>query len=332
MEVSRTLGKKGPTVSPLGLGCMGLTWAYGKTDAAESMRVLHRAFDLGINFLDTAEVYGPFTNEELIGRAIKSISRDKLILATKFGFDITNDKKITGLNSNPAHIKKSIEGSLKRLGTDYIDLYYQHRLDVSTPIEEVMHALANLVTEGKIKYIGLSEVGPTVIRRAHQVHPITAVQSEYSIWERGVEDRILPTLTELGIGFVAYSPLGRGFLTGKINSVNNFDETDWRRTDFPRVQDENIEHNLKLVKKLEEISSTYNVTPAQIVLMWLLRQSENIVPIPGTKHVNYLEENVKAINLILPDFEWESLSKFLFTFKTAGLRYLESNMKFIDTQ
>lgn len=326
-----TLGKKGPLVSKLGLGCMGLTWAYGKTDPNESTRVLHRALELGINFLDTAELYGPYNNEEFIGHAIKSFPREKIIIATKFGFDITEDEQIIGLNSRPAHIKKSVEGSLKRLQTDYIDLYYQHRLDPSVPIEDVMQTLASLVKEGKIKYIGLSEVGPTTIRRAHKIHPLTAIQSEYSIWERSVEESVFPVLTELGIGFVPYSPLGRGFLTGKIQGIKQLDNMDWRRENYPPIFEDNIAHNLELVKKLNEISGKYGVTPAQIALLWIWQQNPNFIPIPGTKHVNYLEENVKAVNLSIPDSEWTLLNQFIQSFKPAGVRYLEPVMRLIDT-
>lgn len=331
-KMIRKLGSTGPFVSAIGLGCMGLTWAYGKTDENESLKVLQRAFELGVNFFDTAEVYGPHSNEELIGRAIQSMPRDKIILASKFGFDITKEKEIVGLNSNPSHIKKAIEGSLKRLGTDYIDLYYQHRLDPNVEIEEVMHALAALVKEGKIRYIGLSEVGPSTLSRAHKVHPITALQSEYSIWERGPEETVFPILKELGIGFVPYSPLGRGFLTGKINNISNFDESDWRRENFPRIQEGNIEHNKELVKKLKEIAAKVNATPGQVALKWLLRQGEFIVPIPGTKHLHYLEENVQAAELSLPESEWNSLDEFLRNFKPAGPRYLEDNMKFISVE
>ncbi len=316
----------------IGLGCMGLTWAYGKTNEKESLRVLQRAFELGINFFDTAEVYGPFSNEELIGKAIRSMPRDKLILASKFGFNITNDKEITGLNSNPSHIKQSIEGSLKRLGTDYIDLYYQHRLDPTVQIEDVISTLADLVKEGKIRYIGLSEVGPATIRRAHQVHPITALQTEYSLWERSPEEIVFPILQELGIGFVAYSPLGCGFLTGKINSVNDLDKNDWRRDNFPRIQDKNLAHNRELVKKITEIASKFKATPGQIALNWLIRQNEFVVPIPGTKHVHYLEENINAIDLEVPETVWNSLDEYLNNFEAAGPRYLESNMQFISTK
>lgn len=327
---TRKLGKNGPEVSAIGLGCMGLTWAYGKTDETESIRVIQRALELGVNFLDTAEVYGPYNNEELLGRVIKAVPREKIIIATKFGFKITDDNQIIGLDSNPLHIKKSIEGSLKRLGTDYIDLYYQHRLDPDTQIEDVMQMLSSLVKAGKIKNIGLSEVGPTIINRAHAVHPITAVQSEYSLWERGLEEKVIPTLEALGIALVAYSPLGRGFLAGKINTLQDFDETDWRRDNFPRLQDENIKHNLTLVKKLKEIASSHDATPAQVALAWVLRQSENIVPIPGTKHVKYLEENVKATQLTLPDATWDELDQFVNSFSPSGARYLESGMQFIN--
>lgn len=329
MLTQRKLGQQGLEVSALGLGCMGLTWAYGPTNEAESRHVLQRAFDLGVNFWDTAEVYGPYNNEELISRALRTLPRQKIIIATKFGFKISRDNIINGVDSTPEHIRKSIEGSLKRLGTDYIDLYYQHRLDPKTPIEDVMQVLAGFVKAGKIKTIGLSEVGASIIRRAHAIYPLTAVQSEYSLWERDVENDILPTLNELGIGFVPYSPLGRGFLTGKIHNANDLDDSDWRQKNFLRIQGENLEYNFALVKKLQEIANQHGATPAQVALAWLLRQGEDMVPIPGTKHVSYLEENVQAIHLALPEATWNALDTFINSFTTAGPRYSESNMQLI---
>lgn len=326
----RKLGNQGLEVSKIGLGCMGLTWAYGRTDEKESLRVLERSLELGINFFDTAEIYGPYNNEELIGRFIKGKQRKDLIIATKFGFKISPDKEIeAGVDSRPNHIRKSIEGSLKRLGTDYIDLYYQHRLDPNTPIEDTVGEMAKLVKEGKVRYLGLSEVGPSIIRRAHAIHPITALQTEYSLWEKGVEETILPALRELGIGFVAYSPLGRGFLTGKIQVTQNFEETDFRRNYLPRFSVENAKHNYELVKKVQEIASTYQTTPAQIALAWLFRQGNDIVPIPGTKRVHYLEENVHSVDLELPESAWISLEKTLASFKPAGPRYAEDSMMLI---
>ncbi len=332
MQNKRKLGQQGLFVSPIGLGCMGLTWAYGPTNEAESQNVLQRAYDLGIRFWDTAEVYGPYNNEELIGRVMRSLPREKLIIATKFGFRIDDANQISGVNSDPKHIRHSIEGSLKRLNTDYIDLYYQHRLDPNVPIEDVMFVLASLVQEGKIKYIGLSEVGATTIRRAHAVHPVTALQSEYSLWETGVEEKILPTLKELGIGFVPYSPLGRGFLTGKITSIDNLDDTDWRRASMPRIQGDNLAHNLELVQQLQEVAAKHHVTPAQIALAWILRQDNSFVPIPGTKHVRYLEENVQAINITLPDEDWIQLDKMIRAFKASGDRYLSASMDIIERE
>lgn len=325
----RKLGTQGLEVSPLGLGCMGMSWAYGPTDEVEALKVLNRALELGVNFWDTAELYGPFTNEALLGKALKNIQREKVIIATKFAFTFNDKGERIGLDSSPAHIKKSIEGSLKRLGTDYIDLYYQHRLDPKTPIEDTIGALSVLIKAGKVRYIGLCEVGPGTIAKAHQVHPLSAIQSEYSLWERGVEKDILPTLKELQIGFVPYSPMGRGFLSGKIQTPEDLDETDWRRHN-PRFQKENMQHNLALVEKLKEIAKENHVTPAQIALAWLLKQRQDIVPIPGTKHVKYLEENIRAISIELPDSAWTTLDKALNDFKTAGLRYDEENMKSID--
>jgi len=325
----RTLGRQGLTVSALGLGCMGMTYAYGETDEKESLRVLDRALELGVNFWDTAELYGPYKNEELLGKSLKGKARDKVIIATKFAWRFSPEGKQTELDSSPAHIKESIEGSLKRLGTDYIDLYYQHRLDPNTPIEDTVGALAELVKAGKVKYIGLSEVGPQTIRRAHAVHPLSAIQSEYSLWERNVEEKILPLLQELGIGFVAYSPIGRGFLSGKITSVNDLSGSDWRRSN-PRFEEKNIAHNLGLVKKVQALATAQGATPAQIALAWLLKQDKSIVPIPGTKHIKYLEENAKAATLNLAEPVWAALDESLASFKTAGLRYPEAGLRSID--
>jgi len=325
----RKLGDQGLEVSVLGLGCMGMSYGYGPADESESINVLHRALDLGINFWDTAEMYGPFKNEELIGRAIKGKAREKIVIATKFAFEFGHNNETLGLNSSPAHIKKAIEGSLKRLNTDYIDLYYQHRLDPKTPIEDTVGALAELVKAGKVRYIGLSEVGPAIIRRAHAVHPLTAIQSEYSLWERDIEEKILPTVRELGIGFVAYSPMGRGFLTGKIKSIHELEQSDWRRTN-PRFQEENFKHNFKLVEIVEEIAKKNKATPAQIALAWLLKQGNDIVPIPGTKHLKYLEENTKATSLNLPESAWDTLTDALKNIQIIGGRYSSEGMKSID--
>jgi aryl-alcohol dehydrogenase-like predicted oxidoreductase len=326
----RKLGQQGLVVSGLGLGCMGMSWAYGSADDAESIRVLHRSLDLGINFWDTAEVYGPFKNEELLGRALKGKRRESVIIATKFAFKFGDKGENLGLDSSPAHIKQSIEGSLKRLGTDYLDLYYQHRLDPKTPIEDTVAALADLVREGKIRYIGLSEVGPGTIRRAHAVHPVSAVQMEYSLWERSVEERVLPALRELRIGMVAYSPIGRGFLTGRIKGLEDLDASDFRRG-HPRFQAGNFEHNFRLVETVKDIAAKNGTTPAQVALAWVLKQGSDIVPIPGTKHVEYLKENVKAVEVNLPLAAWSQLNEALSSFATAGPRYPEAAMKHIDT-
>lgn len=325
----RKLGQQGLEVSALGLGCMGMSFGYGPGDDTESIKVLHRALELGINFWDTAEVYGPHTNEELIGRALKNKSRESVILATKFGFTWDAQNKINGLDSSPQNILRALEGSLKRLGTDYIDLYYQHRLDPNRPIEETMAVLADQVQAGKIRYIGLSEVGPGTIRRAHAVSPLTAIQSEYSLWDRGVEDKILPTVRELGIGFVPFSPIGRGFLTGKIKNVDQLDKTDFRQT-LPRFQSGNIEHNLKLVEMIQKLAAANHITAVQLALAWLLKQGNDIVPIPGTKHIHYLEENIGAINVHLPENVWTDIEAFLATFKIEGVRYPEAVLKMID--
>ncbi len=331
----RILGKKGLEVSALGLGCMGMSWAYGRpSDEAESIKVLHHALDIGINFWDTAEIYGPLTNETLLGKALKNKSRDQVIIATKFGFTWKDNNDNTeirpnGMDSSPAHIKESIEGSLKRLGTDYIDLYYQHRLDSNTPIEDTMHTLAELVKAGKVRHIGLSEVSANTIRRAHAIHPLTAVQSEYSLWDRGVEESVLPTLRELGIGFVPFSPIGRGFLTGKITNLSDLDKNDFRQT-LPRFQGDNFEHNINLVKLISKIGEKHAATPVQIALAWLLHQGKDIVPIPGTRHILYLDENAKAVDVQLPDTAWREISDLLSTFRIEGARYPESVLKMVD--
>ncbi len=327
---TRKLGRQGLEVSAIGLGCMGMSFAYGSSNDDESIRVLHRSLDLGINFWDTAEMYGPFKNEELIGRALKGRARDRVVIATKFAWRFGEKGELLGLDSSPAHVKKTIDGSLARLKTDYVDLYYQHRLDPNTPIEDTVGAMAELVRAGKVRYIGLSEVGPGTIRRAHAVHPISAVQSEYSLWERGVEEEVLPTLRILGIGFVAYSPLGRGFLTGRIESVDDLEESDWRRRN-PRFQEENLQHNLALVDIVKEVAAAAGATPAQVALAWLLRKGPDIVPIPGTRHVTYLEENARAADLKLPDSAWNKLDQALASFHVAGLRYPEAAMRYIDT-
>jgi aryl-alcohol dehydrogenase-like predicted oxidoreductase len=326
----RRLGRQGLTVSALGLGCMGMSWAYGKPDEAEVIRTLHRALDLGIDFWDTAEIYGPFRNEELLGKALEG-KRKKVIIATKFAFKFDANGNRIGLDSSPPSIRRAIEGSLKRLRTDYIDLYYQHRLDPATPIEETVGCLAELVNEGKVRTIGLSEVGPTTIRRAHKVHPVTAVQSEYSLWERGLEEKVIPALRELGIGLVAYSPLGRGFLTGKIRDTDELDPSDFRRT-VPRLQKENLGKNLRLVHELERLATANRVTPSQIALAWVLDQGDDIVPIPGTTRVKHLEENLQAVELPLTQASRAELKKIANEFKPAGARYAAELLKTISTE
>jgi len=326
----RKLGRQGLQVSALGLGCMGMSWAYGPADDQESIRVLHHALDIGVNFWDTAEMYGPFKNEELLGRAIKGKRRQDVIVATKFAMKFGPNGEVLGLDSSPAHIKSSIEGSLRRLGTDCIDLYYQHRLDPKTPIEDTVGAMRDLVKAGKVRYVGLSEVGPGTIRRAHAVHPLSAVQSEYSLWTRGVEQKVLPTLRELGIGLVAYSPVARGFLSGKIKSLDDLEQSDWRRTN-PRFQPGNLEHNLSLVRIVEKIASANRATLAQIALAWVLRRGEDIVPIPGTRYIHHLDENAQAAEIQLTDSAWSELDTFLASFDVAGSRYLEAAMQTLDT-
>ncbi len=325
----RKLGGQGLEVSALGLGCMGMSYAYGPANESESLRVLDHALELGVNFFDTAEVYGPYKNEELLGRWLRGKSRDQIIIATKFGFTWGDDGRPNGLNSKPEHIKASVDASLKRLGTDYIDLYYQHRLDPEVPIEDTVAAMAELVNAGKVRYLGLSEVGTGTIRRAHAIHPITALQSEYSLWDRNVEEKILPMLRQCNIGFVPFSPIGRGFLTGKIENTNALSQTDFRQI-LPRFQDENIKHNLKLVEVLKEIATANRITPVQVALAWLLKQGNDIVPIPGTKHRHYLEENIQSVNVTLPTSAWDMLEKFLATFEFQGVRYPESVLKMVD--
>lgn len=325
---ARTLGTQGLTVSELGLGCMGMTnYAYGKADENESIAVIHRAIELGVTFLDTAEVYGPFTSEQLVGRAVQG-RRDQVVIATKFGFAISGGVR-QGLNSKPDHIRKVCDESLKRLGTDYIDLFYQHRVDPAVPIEETVGAMAELVQQGKVRYLGLSEASPNTIRRAHAVHPISALQSEYSLWERGVEAQVLPTVRELGIGLVPYSPVGRGFLTGQIKRFEDFAEDDYRRTD-PRFQGENFNLNLKLVDRVKQIAQEKNATPSQIALAWLLHQGNDIVPIPGTKRIAYLEENAGAAEVELSREVLDQLDQVAPVGVTNGDRYSEKMMSTID--
>jgi aryl-alcohol dehydrogenase-like predicted oxidoreductase len=297
---SRKLGSLGLEVSEIGLGCMGMSEFYGRADEGEAIATIHRALELGVNFLDTADAYGPFTNERLVGRAIAG-RRDQVVLATKFGNVRGEGGERLGIRGDAEYVRQACDASLRRLGVDHIDLYYQHRVDPATPIEETVGAMAALVEAGKVRYLGLSEAAPETIRRAHAVHPITTLQTEYSLWSRDPEDEILPTVRELGIGFVAYSPLGRGFLSGRFRSIDDFDADDFRRQN-PRFQGENFRRNLDLVQRVHEIAAEKGVTPAQLALAWVLSRGDDIVPIPGTKHVRYLEENLGALDVqLLPD-------------------------------
>jgi aryl-alcohol dehydrogenase-like predicted oxidoreductase len=323
----RQLGTSGLTVSALGLGCMGMSFGYGATDADESIKAIHRAIELGVTFLDTAELYGPHTNEELLGKALAG-RRDEVTIATKFGVKPNADGPAGRRHDGtPDNVRQSIEGSLKRLGTDHVDLYYQHRIDPGTPIEETVGALAELVQEGKIRHYGLSEAAPETIRAAHAVHPMAAVQSEYSLFSREVEDELLPTLRELGIGLVAYSPLGRGFLSGRFSSTDELDGNDWRRTQ-PRFQGENAERNLELAGRVAGLAADKGVRPAQLALAWVLAQGDDIVPIPGTKRRSYLEQNAGALDVELSDEDLARIGEAIG--EPAGTRYDEASMRSLN--
>lgn len=325
---TRKLGPEGLEVSALGLGCMGMSEFYAGRDEAEAVATIHRAIDLGVTFLDTADMYGPFTNESLVGKAIAD-RRDQVVLATKFGNVRSEQGKFLGIRGDAEYVRQACDASLKRLGVDHIDLYYQHRVDPNTPIEETVGAMAELVKAGKVRYLGLSEAAPETIRRAHGVHPITALQTEYSLWSRDPEDEILPTVRQLGIGYVAYSPLGRGFLTGQIRRIEDLPEDDYRRHS-PRFQGENFQKNLDLVREVEAMAREKGCTPAQLALAWLLAQGEDLVPIPGTKKRARLEENVGALEVRLTAEDRARINRILPPGAAAGPRYPEPQMQALN--
>jgi aryl-alcohol dehydrogenase-like predicted oxidoreductase len=323
----RTLGANGPQVSAIGLGCMGMTFAYGASDETECLAALDRSLELGVNFFDTAEVYGPYTNEELLGRALGA-RREGLVIATKFGFKVVNGQRLGGVDSRPENVRAVADASLKRLKLDHIDLFYQHRVDPDVPIEETVGAMAELVKAGKVRYLGLSEAGAATIRKAHAVHPITALQSEYSLWTREPEVEILPLCRELGIGFVPYSPLGRGFLTGKITATDELEAGDFRRS-LPRFQADNMARNMALVDALRTLAAAKGATPAQLALAWLLHQGEDIVPIPGARKIAHLEDNAGAAAVKLTAEDLKAIADAAPAEAVAGARYTEAMMSMV---
>jgi aryl-alcohol dehydrogenase-like predicted oxidoreductase len=325
----RHLGSEGLVVSELGLGCMGMSEFYGTGDEEESIATIHRAIELGITFLDTADMYGPFTNEKLVGKSIAD-RRDEVVLATKFGNVRGEDGSFRGVSGRPDYVREACDASLSRLGVDHIDLYYQHRVDPETPIEETVGAMKELVETGKVRYLGLSEAGTETIRKAHAVHPISALQSEYSLFTREVEDEILPTVRELGIGFVPYSPLGRGFLTGRWRSIEDMPENDTRSARFPRFAEENFQKNLELADRVREVADGKGITPGQLALAWLLAQGNDIVPIPGTKRRKYLEDNAGAAGVTLTADDLASIEEAMPRGSAAGERYSEAQMRAVD--
>jgi aryl-alcohol dehydrogenase-like predicted oxidoreductase len=325
---NRTLGNQGLIVSELGLGCMGMSEFYGPSEDSQNITTIHRALEIGINFLDTSDMYGPFKNEILVGKAIRE-RRKEIVLATKFGIQRTSDPMVRSINGRPEYVHSACDASLKRLGVDYIDLYYQHRVDPNVPIEETVGAMSELVKEGKVLYLGLSEASANTIKRAFAVHPISALQSEYSLWTRDLEDEILKVTRELNIGLVAYSPLGRGFLTGQIKRFEDFVENDFRRYS-PRFMGENFSKNLELVKKVEEIAAGKKCTPGQIALAWVLSRGKDIVPIPGTKKIKYLEENAKSTEITFTPDELKMIDEIFPKGIASGSRYPEAAMKMVN--
>jgi aryl-alcohol dehydrogenase-like predicted oxidoreductase len=325
----RNLGSEGLVVSSLGLGCMGMSEFYGTADEGESIATIHRAMELGIDFLDTADMYGPFTNERLVGKAIRG-RREEVVLATKFGNERREDGSQVGINGKPEYVRRACDASLERLGVDTIDLYYQHRVDPEVPIEETVGTMKELVEAGKVQFLGLSEAAPETIRRAHAVHPISALQSEYSLFTRDPEDEVLPTIRELGIGFVAYSPLGRGFLTGAWRSIEDLPEDDTRSARFPRFSEENFRRNVALADRIREIAAEKDATPGQLALAWLLHRGDDVVPIPGTKRRKYLEENAGAADITLTDEDLRRIEEAMPRGSAAGERYTEQMMRAVN--